>query len=139
MTVGPAGRNCPQVNRSAKYNRIQKVMAFSEIELKKIEKLVGEFCQNRVPKKIQNELRYGYRVEGQSIFVYEDRPRWDKPSEWLAVDFAKLLYIRRQHIWKLYWKRASGKWELYEPKGKSRHLGVLIAAIDEDNWGCFFG
>lgn len=114
-------------------------MPFSELELKLIDKLVGEFCRNRVPAEIQNQLRYIYRVDGHDVFMAEDRPRWNKPDEWLALDFAKLKYIRKQTVWKLYWKRASGKWELYEPNSESRNLEKLIETINQDQYGCFFG
>jgi hypothetical protein len=114
-------------------------MTFSEFELKLIDKLVGEFCRNRVPARIQNQLRYIYRVEGQDVLIAEDRPRWGKPDEWIALDFAKLKYIRKHKIWRLYWKRASGKWELYKPYSESPNLKVLIDTIKQDQHGCFFG
>ena len=114
-------------------------MGFNEIELKRIDKLIGDFCRNRVPIEIQNKLRYGYRIDGQNIFIYEDRPRWDNPGEWLALDFAKLRFIKKQNVWKLYWKRASGKWEVYEPMGEAKDLHALVSAVKEDKFGCFFG
>jgi len=114
-------------------------MPFDELELKRIDKLIGERFRNRVPPEIQNKLRNEVRIEGQNVFISEVRPRWDKPDEWLALDFAKLKYIQNQNIWKLYWKRASGKWELYEPKGEAKDLKRLADAIDQDKYGCFFG
>lgn len=77
-------------------------MAFSGLELKQIDKRVGGFCRNRAPARIQNQLRYIYSVEGQDVIIAEDRPSWDKPDEWLALDFAKLKYIRKHKIWGLY-------------------------------------
>jgi hypothetical protein len=88
---------------------------------------------------MQEHLRYVYRLEGLDIFLAEDRPRWDKPEEWLAVDFAKLKYIRKHRIWHLYWKRASGRWEQYKPYFESPDLEVLIDTIRKDDYGCFFG
>ena len=114
-------------------------MPFSELELKLIDKLVGTFCRTRVPVNIQNELRYVYRVKGLDIFLAEDRPRWDKPEEWLAVDFAKLKYVRKHKKWHLYWKRANGRWEQYTPHFESSDLEVLINVIQTDALCCFFG
>ena len=114
-------------------------MPFSEIELKYIDKYVGDLCRSRVPVKLQNRLRYKYRVEGQDVLISEDRPRWDKPEEWLAIDFAKLKYIRKSHIWKLYWKRASGKGELYKTDCEDTDLAKWVRAISNDQHGCFFG
>lgn len=40
-------------------------MALSEFELKRVEKLVGEFIQkNRPPVHIRKELDIGYRIQG---------------------------------------------------------------------------
>ena len=114
-------------------------MTFSELELKRINKIIGEDLRNRVPPEHRDQLRYEFRIENHNVFLSEVRPRWNQPEEWLAVDFAKLRYIRSQRIWRLYWKRASGKWELYEPKSEDRNLAKLFDAIREDRYGCFFG
>lgn len=114
-------------------------MAFSEFEKKRVEKIVGAFCENRVPERVRDQLKNGYRVENQSIFLFESRPRWDDPKEWLDLDFAKITYVKIRGIWKLYWKRASGKWKSYEPHSESRKIEDLIGTIDEDLYGCFFG
>ncbi len=114
-------------------------MSFYEIELKRIDKLVGEYCRNLAPTHIQNKLKYNCRVEGQNVFLYEERPRYDNPKEWLTIDFAKLRFIRRYNLWRLYWMRASGKWELYEPKSESKRLEALVHTIEQDDYGCFFG
>jgi hypothetical protein len=71
-------------------------MAFNEIEVKRIDKIAGEFCRNMVPEKLRKELRYNYRIEDQNVILYEDRPRWDNPAEWLALEFAKLRYNRQK-------------------------------------------
>ena len=114
-------------------------MAFGDLELKRIDKTVGERFYNRVPPGVRDRLRFEYRIEGQSVIISEVRPRWDKPEEWTYLDFAKLRYIRKTGTWKLYWKRLSGKWELYEPKGEAKYLGSLVTAVEEDRYGCFFG
>ena len=114
-------------------------MAFSEIEIKRIDKLIGEYFRNRVPPEHRDKLRYNIRIKGHNVFLFEHRPRWDNPDEWLALELAKLRYIRSQNIWRLYWKRASGKWEFYEPKGEAKNLKILVDAIKQDQFGCFFG
>jgi hypothetical protein len=114
-------------------------MPFSEFELKLIDKHVGEFCRTRVPTAIQQQLRYHYRIEKQNVLLSEVRPRWDNPDEWLTIDFAKLRYIAKDKIWKVYWMRASGKWELYTPYSECNDLAKIISVIKEDLYGCFFG
>jgi len=114
-------------------------MAFSEFESKRIDKLVGTFCNTRVPEHARKALQYVYRVDGQDVIIAESRPRWDNPDEWLTLDFAKLKYVKSRKIWKLYWMRANGKWNLYEPCSEAAQVETLVAAINEDRHGCFFG
>jgi hypothetical protein len=114
-------------------------MSFSEFERKRIDKIFGEFCRNRVPDGIKDQLRYVYRVENRIVILSESRPRFDRPSVWLTLDFAKFQYIQTRKLWKLYWMRASGKWETYKPHGEDADLSVLLDVMAEDRHGCFFG
>jgi len=114
-------------------------MEFLELDKKRIEKIVGTFCEKRVPERFRDQLKFGYRIENRNIFIFESRPRWNEPSEWLDMDFVKITYAKSRGIWKLYWKRASGKWNQYEPHRDSKNIDGLIAIIDEDRYGCFFG
>lgn len=65
-------------------------MAFSEIELKKIDNVVGRMCRERVPAHIKNELELIYRVKGHDVTVLEKRPAWDDPGETMEIPVAKL-------------------------------------------------
>ena len=57
----------------------------------------------------------------------------------IKPEFAKLRYIKSRKLWKLYWKRASGKWHLYDPYPESTSLSVLLEVTDEDVYGAFKG
>jgi hypothetical protein len=114
-------------------------MAFSDIEIQKIKNEVGGLCSRRTPAHLKDKLRFEYEIEKQNVFIYEVRPVWNNPEEHTKLPFAKLTYVKSRRIWKLYWRRASEKWESYEPKGPDRDLRALIQEIDKDLYGCFFG
>jgi len=114
-------------------------MAFTEIDLQRIKNEVGGLCSRRTPAHLKNKLRFEYTIEKQNVIIYEIRPVWNNPEEHTKSSFAKLTYVKSQKIWRLYWKRASGKWEKYEPRGPDRDLGALVQEIDKDDYGCFFG
>ncbi|MBW2596074.1 MAG: DUF3024 domain-containing protein [Deltaproteobacteria bacterium] len=114
-------------------------MAFSEIELYKINTCVGVLCNKRAPESIRDQLRYQYTIEKHDVIIYEIRPRWNKPDENTRMPCAKLTFVRTQNAWKLYWHRANDKWYPYDPLKPSRDLVDLLAEIDEDPHGCFFG
>ena len=114
-------------------------MAFSEIELKRIDRTAGDLCRRRCPPKFHNEVRLECRVTRHDVVICESRPGWRDPSKWTEHGIAKLRYVRSGAEWRLLWRRASGKWQSYEPLPSSRDLAELVAEIDRDPHGCFFG
>jgi len=78
-------------------------MAFSDLELKRIEQAVGEFCRTRSPAHLKDKLRLEYAVKGHEVVIFERRPKWDNPKEWMESPAAKLKFIRSASKWRLYW------------------------------------
>ena len=89
--------------------------------------------------EIRKELDMGYSWDGRIVLLYEIRPQWNNPENILHHEFAKIRYYKSREEWNLYWMRASGKWEAYEPHPVATHLGKLLEIIKADNYGCFFG
>ena len=118
---------------------MEEKVAFTEIEIHKIRKLVGTLCQKRSPEHIRDKLRCEYRIQNQEVIIFEVRPRWNNPSEETWAPFAKLKFIRSKNHWRLFWQRADMKWHKYGPLDSSRSLAELVAEIDADTHGCFFG
>jgi len=114
-------------------------MVFTEIEIYKINNFVGALCNKKAPEAIRDQLRYEYKIENQDVILYEIRPRWDKPDEQTELPCAKLTFVRSRNVWKLFWQRADMKWHAYGPLKLSRDLAELVAEIDTDPHGCFFG
>ena len=48
-------------------------MAFSELELKRIEKTVGQVCLRRSPAHLKQQLRLEYHVQGHEVLIVERR------------------------------------------------------------------
>ncbi len=114
-------------------------MAFSKEQLKTIRREVGGLCERRVPERFRDQVRLVYGIEGHNVYIRESRPRLLDPSDWTSMDIAKLRYIKTSNEWRLYWKRASGKWLLYDPAKGSTSLEALIGEVAADAYGCFFG
>jgi hypothetical protein len=114
-------------------------MAFSELELKRIEQTVGEFCRTRSPAQLKDKLRLEYSVKGHEVIVVERRPKWDNPKEWIESPVAKLRFIRSANKWRLYWRRADLKWHEYLGLSSSDRLSDLVQEVDADQLACFFG
>src|SRR5690348_5966005 len=113
-------------------------MSLTNLEIQLIHKLVGEFCQRRVPNDFKDQIRLSYTIGNHQIVISEERSIRDASSEWILLEIAKHRYVRARNEWQLYWKRANGKWWPYEPHTASKTLG-LIKEIDVDSNGSFFG
>ncbi len=95
--------------------------------------------KRRPPEHIRPELDFGYAIEGQSVELLEIRPYWRDKTQILKMPFAKATYVKSSGSWKIYWKRASGKWESYTPKPVVKDIEEFTGVVDEDAHYCFFG
>lgn len=114
-------------------------MALSEIEKKRAEKIMEAYIEKRrPPAQMRSTLDLGFRVQDQSVEIFEIRPVWRNPSEIMEHPVAKATYVKTQNCWKVYWQRADLKWHAYEVAEVSR-LEDFIALVEEDRHGCFWG
>ena len=115
-------------------------MAFNELERKRIEKTLDRFIQtHRPPPHIRNELDLGFRLQGQSVELFEIRPVWNNPSQKMESPVAKATYVKTQNLWKIYWMRAALKWHSYPPAPHVLNIDEFLALVAEDKHACFFG
>ncbi len=115
-------------------------MTLSEVEIKKCEKEIDAFMRvRRPPAYIRNELDLGYRINGQSVEIYEVRPQWRNPSQKMEIPVAKATYVKTQRCWKIFWQRADLKWHGYEPMPEVKSLTDFLTIVAEDKYACFFG
>ena len=115
-------------------------MTFSEIEIHRIKKHMNGFlAARRPPAHIRKQLDLAYRLEKQSVLIYEVRPRWDNPEETIEEFVAKARFYKSRNEWRIYWMRADLKWHSYEPVPEVRLLEDFLRVVDEDEYSCFFG
>lgn len=114
-------------------------MAFNDLEKQRIKNLVGAYTLSKAPAHIRKQLRFDYEIRGQEVILVEIRPSWSNESEEIHHEYAKVKYVRTQDVWKLYWKRASGKWNLFEPASDFISLEKAINEIEADRYCCFYG
>ena len=104
-----------------------------------IETMENFLSARRPPAEIRDQLDIGYRIENQSIFIFEIRPRYDKPEEKTELDVAKTTYVKSSDHWKVYWMRGNLKWYPYGPKPTVKTLKAFIRLVEDDRYACFWG
>ena len=69
-------------------------MAMSEFEIKRCEKDIEKFMgKHRPPAHIRSQVDFGYRIDNQSVELFEIRPRWNNPQEKTETPVAKATFI----------------------------------------------
>ncbi len=76
-------------------------MAVSEFETKRIEKIMeGYLERTRPPVQIRNELEIAYRIDNQSIGLFEVRPAFRNPEQKIEHAIVKATYVKRAMVLK---------------------------------------
>ena len=113
-------------------------MAISEFEIFKVEKVAKTFCDNKNRGFPPDKLYIDYKLDGQSLYIFEVRLTWNDPNSKMEIMVAKLRFIKKEKLWKLYWQRQNMKWYLYE-NDSDGDLRALLTVINQDEYGCFWG
>jgi hypothetical protein len=115
-------------------------MAIDALQTVEIIAVMENFLEiKRPPEKIRHKVDLAYKIEGQSILIYEIRPRWDKPEELMESDIAKTTFVKSKQVWKIFWMRSDLKWHSYSPKPTVKQLKDFTALVAQDKSHCFFG
>jgi hypothetical protein len=118
---------------------MERAVAFSELELKMIDHPVGALCRRMSPPQLADELRIVYDVDGHSVSILEERPPWDGVGERTRRGIARFRYVRSHRLWTLYWMRQDLKWHLFASGMAAANLAELVAVVEENRYGAFFG
>lgn len=114
-------------------------MPLSDTVRYQAETILTEYCRNRVPPHLREQIRMHHEVRGETVTLFEDRPRWNDPSEWTHNPVAQFRFDIENGQWSLYYADRNSRWHRYDPVKPSSSLEQLLKAIDDDPSGIFFG
>jgi hypothetical protein len=116
-------------------------MAFTDLETSVHMKVIEDsfWSRRRPPLHLRDKVREGQRFSGQAIELFVMRPAFNRPGEETEESIAKIQHTRRLGVWRIFWKRADGRWHRYQPCFEVTSLPEALRVIDEDANGCFFG
>lgn len=104
-----------------------------------IEALENYIDEIRPPENLRSELDIAYKIENQSVIIYEIIPFYNKPEVKIEGDIAKATWINVKGYWKIFWLRADLKWHTYSPHPVAQTIQEFVAVVEEDKFGCFWG
>lgn len=104
-----------------------------------IEVMENFLDKRRPPEHLRAQVDLSYRIENQSILIFELRPRWDKPTEIRESNLAKATFIKEKNHWKIFWLLGNLTWESYSACPTVKELREFTKIVDEDKHHCFWG
>jgi hypothetical protein len=115
-------------------------MAFTETEKARFQKLAEAYIQKRrPPEHLREKIDIAFRLEGQSIEIFEIRPHFQNLARKVESSAAKATYVRSTNAWKIFLKMSDLKWHGYAPHLLARSLQEFFKVVDDDACGCFWG
>jgi hypothetical protein len=116
-------------------------VALDDSEFQEVERAMATFMgRKRPPPSIRHELDLAYRIEGQSVLLFEVRQAWrGPPGEKIELPIAKATYVRSHQHWRVYWQRADLKWHRYDPAREVNSIDDFLLIVEHDEYSCFFG
>jgi ribosomal protein S24E len=90
-------------------------------------------------EEIRKKLDIRYSFEKNVLLVFEISPCYGDETRICQYPFVKARWVIKRQIWKIYWLRANGNWELYEPKSQVKTLKEFFKVLNDDAYDCFFG
>jgi hypothetical protein len=100
------------------------------------------FCAARSPDDLSDQLRVGCSRRGNSITIFEARPPWRPElgsNAWTEQRVAQLRYDATTARWSLYCCDSNSRWWPYEEIAVSASVDSLLAEVDHDPTGIFWG
>lgn len=103
--------------------------------------IVRQWAEERIPLEMRDGIRIEIDEDHHSLTLYECRPPWreDLGPEWTRVGFARLTYTRGGDEWLLECIDGNRGFRPYPQADPTRSIGELLAAIDDDPSGIFWG
>jgi hypothetical protein len=99
------------------------------------------WCDERVPEHARDQVRVDCDLAAGHVTVVERRAPWrpDLGPEWTVRPVARLRYTKARGIWALYWRDRNGRFHPYDRIGPTAQVGELLAELDRDPTGIFWG
>lgn len=114
-------------------------MALSERQQKEITLQLNTYCNARVPVTVRDVVRLSFRFGPHDVVLFEGRPQWDDRSIWHENPIAKFRYVSSREEWRLYSVDQRRRWHEYRPQFAGPDLESLLAKVDKDPTGIFWG
>ena len=114
-------------------------MPLSEITKARVDSLLKVFCSQRIPLHAKSQIKLCYEFRANTVTLFEDRPVWNDKSKWTHSPVAQFRFDKENLHWSLYCRDRNSKWHRFNPAPSTPSFESLVAEVDKDSTGIFWG
>lgn len=114
-------------------------MALPPLVRQLIEVKLMKYCERKIPPHVRDKIKLLYKIRGNSVTLIETRPYFRDPNEWTESVVAQFRYDPKSMTWTLYCADRNSRWHFYDLVEPTPDLDEIIAAVDDDPTGIFWG
>ena len=114
-------------------------MALPKEVRNKLTETLSAYCAIRCPAKFKDKVRLGFRIRGNSVTLFEERPAFRVPGVWVDIVVAQFRFEPKSKLWTLYCADRNSRWLEYWDFEPSKDIRVLIAEVEADPTRIFWG
>ena len=113
-------------------------MALPESTRRFVEKRLDTYCEERIPEHAKIQVRMGYKIRGNHVTLFEERPSFPDFEVWVNIPVAQFRFNPEQDKWTLYWSDRNSKWHEYYDLEPNQEFEVILQEVDDDPTGIFW-
>lgn len=112
---------------------------FNDIERKRAERTIATLLRPRLVPHVKSGGTLRLSCQDQSFELSSHMTGYRSDAVDVIVPIAKFRFVRTSAVWQLFWSRASGKWQGYEPSPDAVDRATLVEEVWLDPNHCFWG
>lgn len=116
-------------------------MPFTDLEIAEHLNVIEEhfWRYRRPPVRLRSKRRESQRVSKRSIELFYLHPSCKDLGLEIEESIVKLDWVVGRKVWRIFWKKATGRWARYEPFPETDSLTEALDEVHADPLGRFFG
>jgi hypothetical protein len=114
-------------------------MPLTEFEKQRVKKIFSAYCAIKAPHHISDQFRVEFELRGDEVKLFESRPFPLDKSQWISHKIARFKKDSESNCWHLYYADRNERWHLFEPYPSGKDIEKMLAQVEKDITGIFWG
>jgi hypothetical protein len=117
--------------------RMEGVSGLPETDIARVRR----WCRGRVPERVRDKVRIEVDIADGHLTIVECRPPWSAELglEWTRSPIAQMRYSKSPRLWSLFWRDRDSLFLLCDQVPPTANIDDLLAEVDSDPTGIFWG